>query len=54
MNIMKMKHYLLTVAALLVSVDVSAQSSNTFADERLSLSGYLQGGVRYDDSQSAS
>lgn len=54
MNIMKMKHYLLTVAALVVSVAVSAQSSNTFADERLSLSGYLQGGVRYDDSQAGS
>lgn len=49
-----MKHYLLTVAALVVSVAVSAQSSNTFADERLSLSGYLQGGVRYDDSQAGS
>ena len=49
-----MKHYLLSVAALVVSVAVSAQSSNTFADERLSLSGYLQGGVRYDDSQAGS
>lgn len=51
---MKMKHYFLAVVALVVSVATYAQGNSTFADERLSLSGYLQGGVRYDDSQAGS
>lgn len=48
---MKMKHYLLAIAALVVSVAASAQGNNTFADESLSLSGYLQGGVKYNDGE---
>lgn len=51
---MKMKHYFLAIAALVISMTASAQSNNNFADERLSLSGYLQGGVMYNDSYSGS
>jgi hypothetical protein len=51
---MKMKHYLLAIAALVISMTASAQSNNTFADEHLSLSGYLQGGVMYTDNDDAS
>lgn len=46
---MRMKHYLLAIAALVVSMTASAQSNNTFADEHLSLSGYLQGGYKMPD-----
>lgn len=49
-----MKHYLLAIAALVISMTASAQSNNTFADEHLSLSGYLQGGVMYTDNDDAS
>ena len=45
---MRMKHYLLAIAALVVSMTASAQSNNTFADEHLSLSGYLQGGYSWN------
>ena len=43
-----MKHYFLAIAALVVTMTASAQSNNTFADEHLSLSGYLQGGYSWD------
>lgn len=43
---MKMKNYLLAIAALVMSLSASAQSNNTFADEHMSLSGYLQGGFQ--------
>ena len=49
---MKMKHYLLAIVALAVSLSASAQSNNTFADERMSLSGYLQGGYQVAESSS--
>ena len=51
---MRMKHYCLAIAALVVSFTATAQSNNTFADERLSLSGYLQGGVMYNDTDDTS
>lgn len=47
-----MKHYLLAIVALAVSLSASAQSNNTFADERMSLSGYLQGGYQVAESSS--
>ena len=47
---MKMKHYFLAIAALVVSLSASAQSNNNFADERISLSGYLQGGFQMTES----
>ena len=47
---MKMKHYFLAIVALMVSMSASAQSNNTFADERMSLSGYLQGGFQMAES----
>ena len=43
---MKMKNYLLAIAALVVSFSASAQSNSSFADEHMSLSGYLQGGFQ--------
>ena len=43
---MKMKNYLLAIAALVVSLSASAQSNNTFAKDYMSLSGYLQGGFQ--------
>lgn len=43
---MKMKNYLLAIAALVMSLSASAQSNNTFAQEQMSLSGYLQGGFQ--------
>ena len=43
-----MKHFFLAIAALVISMTASAQSNNTFADEHLSLSGYLQGGYSWD------
>lgn len=43
-----MKHYFMTIVALVVTMTASAQSNNTFADEHLSLSGYLQGGYSWD------
>lgn len=43
-----MKHFFLAIAALVVTMTASAQSNNTFADEHLSLSGYLQGGYSWD------
>lgn len=46
---MKMKHCLLAIAAMVVSLSATAQSNNTFADESLSLSGYLQGGFKVSD-----
>ena len=49
---MKMKHYLLAIVALAVSLSASAHSNNTFADERMSLSGYLQGGYQVAESSS--
>ena len=42
---MKMKHYFLALAALVLSVGATAQDNIKFADERLTLSGYLQGGI---------
>ena len=45
---MRMKHFFLAIAALVISMTASAQSNNTFADEHLSLSGYLQGGYSWD------
>ena len=47
-----MKHFLLAIVALAVSLSASAQSNNTFADERMSLSGYLQGGYQVAESSS--
>lgn len=41
-----MKNYLLAIVALVVSLSASAQSNNSFAQEHLSLSGYLQGGFQ--------
>lgn len=43
-----MKHYFLAIAALVITMTATAQSNNTFADEHLSLSGYLQGGYSWD------
>lgn len=43
-----MKHYFLAIVALVVTMTASAQSSNNFANEHLSLSGYLQGGYSWD------
>ena len=42
---MKMKHHFLAIAALVLSVGATAQDNIKFADERLTLSGYLQGGI---------
>lgn len=42
---MKLKYYLLAIAALVVS-SASAQSNSTFAKDYMSLSGYLQGGFQ--------
>ena len=41
-----MKHYLLAIVALVLSVAASAQSNSTFAKDYMSLSGYLQGGFQ--------
>ena len=49
---MRMKHFLLAVAALVVSLTASAQGSNSFAQDHLSLSGYLQGGFQSTESSS--
>ena len=49
---MKMKNYLLAIAALVMSFSASAQSNNSFAQEHLSLSGYLQGGFQSTDDSS--
>ena len=49
---MKMKNYLLAIAALVMSFSASAQSYNSFAQEHLSLSGYLQGGFQSTDDSS--
>lgn len=46
---MKMKNYLLAIVALVVSLSASAQSNNSFAQEYMSLSGYLQGGFQSTD-----
>lgn len=43
---MIMKHYLLAIVALVLSVAASAQSNSTFAKDYMSLSGYLQGGFQ--------
>lgn len=43
---MRMKHYLLAIVALMLSVAASAQSNSTFAKDYMSLSGYLQGGFQ--------
>ena len=43
---MKLKYYLLAIAALVVSLSASAQSNSTFAKDYMSLSGYLQGGFQ--------
>ena len=43
---MRMKHYLLAIVALVLSVAASAQSNSTFAKDYMSLSGYLQGGFQ--------
>ena len=43
---MKMKNYLLAIAALVMSLSASAQNNSSFADEHMSLSGYLQGGFQ--------
>lgn len=51
---MRMKHYLLAIVALVASVTASAQSNNTFADERMSLSGYLQGGLMFNNTDNTS
>ena len=40
-----MKHHFLALAALVLSVGATAQDNIKFADERLTLSGYLQGGI---------
>lgn len=40
-----MKHHFLAIAALVLSVGATAQDNIKFADERLTLSGYLQGGI---------
>lgn len=49
---MRMKHFLLAIAALVVSLTASAQGSNSFAQDHLSLSGYLQGGFQSTESSS--
>lgn len=46
---MKMKNCFLAIAALFISVVVTAQENITFADGRLSLTGYLQGGFQASD-----
>ena len=51
---MEMKHYLLAIVALAVSLSASAQSNNTFAQEQMSLSGYLQGGFQTIDGEPSS
>lgn len=43
---MKMKNYLLAIAALVISFSASAQGNNHFAKDYMSLSGYLQGGFQ--------
>ena len=43
---MKMKNYLLAIVALAMSFSASAQNNVSFAQEHLSLSGYLQGGFQ--------
>lgn len=45
---MNLKHLFLAVAALAVSYTAEAQNNKSFADEHLSLSGYLQGGYSWD------
>lgn len=45
---MNLKHLFLAVAALAVSYTAEAQNNKPFADEHLSLSGYLQGGYSWD------
>lgn len=49
-----MKHYLLAIVALAVSLSASAQSNNSFAQEQMSLSGYLQGGFQTIDGEPSS
>ena len=51
---MKMKNYLLAIVAMVVSLSASAQSNNTFAQEQMSLSGYLQGGFQTIDGEPSS
>ena len=51
---MEMKHYLLAIVALAVSLSASAQSNNTFVQEQMSLSGYLQGGFQTIDGEPSS
>ena len=51
---MKMKHFYLAVVALMVSFVASAQSNNSFAQEQMSLSGYLQGGFQMAESGDSS
>lgn len=45
---MKLRDFLLIITALGIVFMAEAQSNNSFADERLSLSGYLQGGVKWE------
>ena len=45
---MNLKHLFLAIAALAVSYTAEAQNNKSFADEHLSLSGYLQGGYSWD------
>ena len=49
---MKMKNYLLAIVALAMSFSASAQNNVSFAQEHLSLSGYLQGGFQSTDDSS--
>ena len=51
---MKMKNYLLAIVAMVVSLSASAQSNNSFAQEQMSLSGYLQGGFQTIDGEPSS
>ena len=50
---MKIKHLLLTLAMFAISASANAQTAGekvkAFADEHLRLSGYLQGGFRWDE-----
>lgn len=46
---MNLKHLFLAIVALAVSYTAEAQNKNSFADERMSLSGYLQGGYSWND-----
>ncbi|MBR4046198.1 MAG: hypothetical protein IKK05_04770 [Alistipes sp.] len=45
---MNLKHLFLAIAALAVSYTAGAQNNKSFADEHISLSGYLQGGYSWD------